>query len=218
MSRLGFAKEPIDTIDNVTTSHDKSLQFLEDDIRTDQAADSDIAVVIRLLKSRRPPSADASPSVKSFLRHDLYLAEDIVWSKAHDSRQLVLPLSLVPRVLQVARDDPTAGHQGANKTLDRLLARFWWPTVRQDVAAYMQSCHRCGERNHPTAAAKAPCCQRPRLSRPFDNVETDIKGPLPLSPDGYRYILVFQDAYSKHSEMTPIATASAHTVSAKLRE
>ena len=95
LSRLGFAKEPIDTIANVT-SHDKSSQFLEDDIRTAQAADSDIAVVIRLLQSRRLPSADAFPSVKSFLRHDLYLAEDIVWRKAHDSRQLVVPLSLVP--------------------------------------------------------------------------------------------------------------------------
>ena len=218
MSRLSFAKKPIDTIDNGTTSHDKSSQFLKNDIRTAQAADSDIAVVIRLLKSRRPPSADASPSVKSFLRHDLYLAEDIVWSKAHDSRQLVVPLSLVPRVLQVARDDPTARRQGANKTLDRLLTRFWWPTVCQDVAAYTQSCHRCGERNHPTAAAKAPLCQRSRPSRPFDNVETDIKGLLPLFPDGYRYILVFQDAFSKHSEMTHIATASAHTVSTKLRD
>ena len=214
---MGFAKEPTDTIANVT-SHDKSSQFLEGDIRTAQTADSDIAVVIRLLQSRRLPSADASPSVKSFLRHDLYLEEDIVWRKAHDSRQLVVPLSLVPRVLQVAHDDPTAGHQGANKTLDRLLARFWRPTVRQDVAAYTQSCHRCGERNHPTAAAKAPLCQRPRPSRPFDIVETDIKGPLPLSPDGYRYLLVFQDAFSKYAEMTPIATASAHTVSNQLRE
>ena len=57
------------------------------------------------------------------------------------------------------------------------------------------------------------CC-----SRPFDIVETDIKGPLSLSPDGYRYILVFQHAFSKYAEMTPIATASAHTVSIKLRE
>ena len=118
----------------------------------------------------------------------------------------------------MAHDDPTAGHQGVNKTLDRLLAGFWWPTVRQDVATYTQSCHRCGERNHPTAAAKAPLCQRPRPSRPFDIVETDIKGPLPSSPDGYRYILVFQDAFSKYAEMTPIAIASAHTVSTKLRE
>ena len=77
LSRLGFAKEPTETIANVT-SHDKSSQCLEDDIRTAQAADSDIAVVIRLLQSRRLPSANTSPSVKSFLRHDLYLEEDIV--------------------------------------------------------------------------------------------------------------------------------------------
>ena len=209
--------KPTDTIANVT-SYDKSSQFLEDDIQTAQAADSDIAVVTRLLQSRSLPSADASPSVKSFLPHDIYLKEDIVWRKAHNSRQLVVPLLLVPRVLKVAHDVPTAGHQGANKTLDRLLARFWWPTVRQDVAAYTQSCHRCGERNHPIAAAKAPLCQRPRPSRPFDIVETDIKGPLPLFPDGYRYILVFQDAFSKYAEMIPIATTSAHTGSTKLRE
>ena len=77
---------------------------------------------------------------------------------------------------------------------------------------------RRGERNHLTASAKAPLCQRPRPSRPFDIVETDIKGPLPLSPDGYFYILVSQDAFSKYAKMTPITTASAHTVSTKLRE
>ena len=153
---------------------------MKDDIRTVQAAESEIAVVIRLLQSPRLPSADASPSVKSFLRHNLYIEEDIVWRKAHDSRQLVVPLSLVPRVLQVAHDDPTAEHKGANKTFDRLLARFCWPTVRKDVAAYTKSCHRCGERNHPTATAKAPLCQRPRSSRPFEIVETDINKPLPL--------------------------------------
>ena len=100
----------------------------------------------------------------------------------------------------MAHDDSTAGHQGANKILDRLLERFWWPTVRQDVAAYTHSSHRCGERNHPIAAAKASLCQRPRPSRPFDIVETDIKGPLPLSSDGYRYIPVFQDAFNKYAE------------------
>ena len=118
----------------------------------------------------------------------------------------------------MAHDDPTAGHQGINKTLDRLLARFSWPKVRQDVAAYTQSCHRCGERNHPTASAKAPLSQHPRPPCPFDIVETDINGPLPLSPDEYRYILVFQDAFSKYAKMTPIATTSAHTVSTKLRK
>ena len=49
-------------------------------------------------------------------------------------------------------------------------------------------------------------------------METDIKEPLPLSTDGYRYILVFEDAFSKYAEMTPIATVSAYTVSTKLRE
>ena len=125
---------------------------------------------------------------------------------------------MIPRILRIAHDDPTGGHQGPEKTMEKVFSRFWWPTVRQDVTTYARTCHRCGERNSPSITPRAPLLPRPCPSRPFEIVETDIKGPLMRSPEGYRYILVIQDAFSKYAEMTPIHSTTAAIVCEKFQE
>ena len=45
---------------------------------------------------------------------------------------------------------------------------------------------------------------RPRLTRPFETVEVDFKGPLTSSADGYRFILVLQNSFSKYAKMHPV--------------
>jgi hypothetical protein len=35
---------------------------------------------------------------------------------------------------------PSAGHQGAKRTGDRLSAHYWWPGLRAAVNRYTRSC------------------------------------------------------------------------------
>ena len=44
-------------------------------------------------------------------------------------------------VMELAHSIPLAGHLGKNKTTDRVLQRFYWPTLRKDVIA--DFCKRC---------------------------------------------------------------------------
>ena len=48
--------------------------------------------------------------------------------------QLVLPERCRPGVLQLAHTIPLAGHLGKDKTVQRILHRFYWPSVYKDVA------------------------------------------------------------------------------------
>ena len=47
--------------------------------------------------------------------------------------QLVLPMQCQWAVLQLAHEVPLAAHLGKNKTVKRIVSRFYWPTLYRDV-------------------------------------------------------------------------------------
>ncbi len=48
--------------------------------------------------------------------------------------QIVLPQSFRREVLEACHDHPLAGHMGADRTLQKVSQRFWWPAMQHDVA------------------------------------------------------------------------------------
>ena len=57
--------------------------------------------------------------------------------------QLVLPVQCRGMVMELAHSIPLAGHLGKHKTTDRVQQRFFWPTLRKDVADYCRRCEAC---------------------------------------------------------------------------
>ena len=57
--------------------------------------------------------------------------------------QLVLPQQCREAVLKLAHEAPIAGHKGRNKTIKRILRRFYWPSIYGDVAEYCRRCPEC---------------------------------------------------------------------------
>ena len=57
--------------------------------------------------------------------------------------QLVLPMQCRKAVLQLAHEVPLAAHLGKNKTVKRILSRFYWPTLYRDVEEFCKCCHIC---------------------------------------------------------------------------
>ena len=51
-----------------------------------------------------------------------------------DVRQLVLPQQCRSMVLTLTHSIPLVGHPGRKKSGDRVLQRFYWPTLFHDVA------------------------------------------------------------------------------------
>ena len=106
--------------------------------------------------------------------------------------QLVFPLACRGVVMKVAHNIPLAGHLGKNKTTNRVLQRFYWPTLYRDIAGHCRSCGEC-QKCPSRRFQKAPLIPLPIMSVPFDRVAMDIVGPLPRSRSGNRYILVLCD-------------------------
>ena len=57
--------------------------------------------------------------------------------------QLVLPVQCRKTVLQLAHQIPLAGHLGRQKTAQRILQDFYWPSLFKDVADFCKSCSEC---------------------------------------------------------------------------
>uniref|UniRef100_A0A146M1A3 RNA-directed DNA polymerase n=2 Tax=Lygus hesperus TaxID=30085 RepID=A0A146M1A3_LYGHE len=129
--------------------------------------------------------------------------------------KIVLPAALRQRVLELHHDLPQSGHGGTQSTLTRIKQAYWWPGLRRDVANYVKSCHACAQRKH-YGRKVAPLGELSEPSACFDQLSTDIVGPLPLTPRGHRYILSVLDQFSRHVEFYPLTCQSSEAVAQAL--
>jgi Integrase zinc binding domain/Integrase core domain len=128
------------------------------------------------------------------------------------SPKSIVPLSLVPLVLLACHDSRFAGHQGQTRTLSRVQARFWWPSYRHDVIAWVRQCELCdSSKQHPNSH-QFPGQPLPLPVAPFLTWGMDIYGPLPLTDDGFMYIIVFTEYHSRWVEVLALKTITAASV------
>ena len=57
--------------------------------------------------------------------------------------QLIISKQHREAVLRLAHEIPLAGHLGKKKTVERILQRFYWPTLYRDVAEWCRTCEQC---------------------------------------------------------------------------
>ncbi|KAG2192206.1 hypothetical protein INT47_005383 [Mucor saturninus] len=59
------------------------------------------------------------------------------------AKMLVIPKTIVPQFLQAIDCDPTSGHMGRDKTLEKAQANRWCWNMRIDVLEFLKNCHKC---------------------------------------------------------------------------
>jgi len=129
--------------------------------------------------------------------------------------QLVLPQKCHAMVMKLAHTTPLAGHLGKNKTVNRVLQRFYWPTIFRDVAKFCRSCEPC-QLAVGRKPARAPLILLPVITQPFSQVAMDIVGPLPLTRRGKRYVLVVCDYATRYPEAVALRSIDAETIAEEL--
>uniref|UniRef100_A0A1I8GAE1 Integrase_H2C2 domain-containing protein n=1 Tax=Macrostomum lignano TaxID=282301 RepID=A0A1I8GAE1_9PLAT len=167
----------------------------DNDIRVAQADDPVLAAARQVLLGQRPRRGKAADDAEHLVRTEkLDLGEDGVLKK---SGQPVIPRQLRQDLLQLLHDDPASGHLGTERTLARVVSRAWWPGLKDDVQHWVSSCEVCQRRKVPHQHQRAPLQINTVPSAPWEMVQVDIKGPLPETEAGLRYIICFTDVFSK---------------------
>ncbi len=122
-------------------------------------------------------------------------------------------LPYIPKVIRselISRhhDDPLAGHFGIEKTRELVARKYYWPTLRQDVEAYVKRCDVClaskAVRHKPYGDLQSlpvPTHRWKNLSMDFITgllISADWKG------DSYDSILVIVDRLTKMVHYVPV--------------
>ena len=108
----------------------------------------------------------------------------------------VVPQSLQHEVLQLCHDSPLGGHMGIHKTFQRVSKEFWWPGMRKDCKAYVESCHVCERAKAAHMKPAGLLHPLPVPPRPWHSVAMDFIVDLP-TVQGKNSILVIVDRFSK---------------------
>ncbi len=83
--------------------------------------------------------------------------------------QLLVPKSSWETIFQAAHYNPRAGHMEYNKTLDWIIAQFYWPGIQGDVCRWCASCPECQLVNQP-AVPRVPLRPLPLNEVPFERI------------------------------------------------
>ena len=134
-----------------------------------------------------------------------------------DLKQLVVPMKFRKHVLKLAHEALLGGHQGIQKTTDKVLTNFYWPGVGSDVNRHCQSCDICQRTVPKGRVSKVPLGEMPLIESPFERIAMDLIGPIkPVSERGHRYILVIIDYATRYPEAIPLKTIEAEVIAEEL--
>ncbi|RXN17442.1 gypsy retrotransposon integrase 1 [Labeo rohita] len=105
---------------------------------------------------------------------------------------------------------PIGAHCGIVKTTDAISNRFYWPSMSVDIRNWVRHCAACQSKQ---AQIKNQADYTPiEVVEPWDIVGTDLVGKLTPTKDGYQYICVIIDYFTKWCEAFPLKTKSAEEV------
>jgi hypothetical protein len=115
------------------------------------------------------------------------------------------------KIVQEMHECPIGGHQGVQRTYDRLKLYVTWPGMFVDVEAYITNCKICQQNKFTGPYIKAPFQETDTQFHPWDKLYLDIVGPL-LMTEGHEYVLTCQDNLSKYLLAIPMMTQTAEEV------
>ena len=101
------------------------------------------------------------------------------------------------------------GHFGIEATYNRARSRYYWPNQYKSIAEYIKSCDTCQRQGAPVPHEELHPIP---VGQPFDRVGIDIVGPLSITGQGNRYIVVATEYLTKWPEAKALKDTKATTI------
>jgi transcription elongation factor Elf1 len=90
------------------------------------------------------------------------------------------------RVIAEMHNCPIGGHQGIQRTIERIELYTSWPNLDQDVTQYIKECKTCQLNKETRQNIKLPLTVTDTKTIPWENIYLDIVGPLPVTESGMK--------------------------------
>ena len=159
--------------------------------------------------------AEISFQVKSGILYRIYKHPFVNICKP--VKQVMVPMQLRPRIMEVAHGSIMGGHLGIKKTTDMIESACYWPGIHSDLTRFCKSCDVYQKTVNKGSVPKVPLQKTPLIEKPFKRVAIDLVGPIrPPSEEGHRYILTLVDFATRYPEAVPLKTIDTETVAEAL--
>jgi len=108
-------------------------------------------------------------------------------------------------IIRAIHEGKAAGHLGKKITVKKIKERYWWPGISRMVHQFVSTCDPCQKEKKPQ---KAKDIYPIIAERPFQIVGIDHVGPLNTTKEGYQYLIVAQDYFTKWPIALPTKTTN----------
>ena len=102
-------------------------------------------------------------------------------------------------------------HLSVHRTYKAVSRKFYWENMLSSVKRFVAECPKCQITKIGPRRLLPPLLSL-RKQGPWDTVGMDIYGPLPRTQQGYRYILVLIDHFTKWPEIVPMRYITSEAV------
>ena len=181
------------------SEHDIKLAQHEDEILQDFEE-------IRLLKvSPAEVKQHASALSTLYKIRNTYAKVNDIWYRLTQDKNavIILPPALHNVICSYLHDVPAAAHFGIDKTLQKVIHRYFWPKLSKIVTRYLALCSDYARKKTPKKPLRAPLYSI-ILKRPFELIEVDITGPFLKTEQGNTVILNILDCFTQWPEAYPL--------------
>ncbi|XP_006903320.1 PREDICTED: protein NYNRIN [Elephantulus edwardii] len=170
-----------------------------------QRSDSTLADAIAHLQAgQKLPSS--SPFTSVFNSLSLDKESGLLMFKGDKRPKVwVIPRQLRRDLIFFVHDLPVGAHQRPEETFKKLRLLGWWPGMQEHVREYCRSCLFCVSRNLSGSELKVVESLWPiRSTAPWSNLQIEVVGPVTISEEGHKHVLIVADPYTRWVEAFPL--------------
>src|SRR3989442_304148 len=191
--------------------------FQIDDLQRLQNECKDLSRIIKYLRTGELPNEDKLARQTVFESEDYFFQDGVLKHKYTPKNknvcrgepvvdQLAVPTQLRTKILYEYHD--LAGHNSHERTYATIRKRYFWPRFYSEIFNYCKTCEICQKVKNHTHPPKSSLGVWPE-AEVWERIHIDMLGPLPKTKEGYQYILLVVDAFSKWPETFKLKGSSA---------
>ena len=151
------------------------------------------------------------------LKPNLIYKHNVLFYRNRERRTTIFaPQSLVQNIIRTAHNSLLGGHMGIFKSRERILERYFWPSIDADVKKHIEECVDCQKNKPYRRPPRVPLQPLQQPALPNHRLHVDLFGPLAISGNGKKYIMVMTDAFSKYVELAALPNKTAEVVSKEI--
>ena len=137
------------------------------------------------------------------------LKNDKLYKEKDEKLIRILKKDEIEPVMYMTHEHPLGGHLGRDAMYNKIINKFYWKNMKNDIQEYVRTCEQCQKRgNIGSKGLLNPI----KVGKTWEMIGIDFVGPLNKTRKGNKYILVVMDYFTKYPEARATKDATADKV------